>query len=71
MEQKGDPITRTKKYNEVGYPVDCANMCEMNPRCILWAWDKKVLTCKITLLKGKFKLYLIKKMLINLFCTKW
>ncbi len=55
MEQKGDPMTRTKKYKEVGYPVECAAICEDHPKmqCILWAWNKEKLTCRVTLLKGK------------------
>ncbi len=55
MEQYGYPITRTKKYYDVDYPVDCAYICEYREKkdCILWQWNNKKLTCKITLLKGK------------------
>jgi len=57
MEQEGYPITRTKKYKDVGYPVECAEKCEYRPKknCILWQWNKEKLTCKITLLKANPK----------------
>merc|ERR1719354_1507764 len=57
MEQYGSPITRTTKYKEVGYPVQCAEICEdyHKMRCILWAWNKEKLTCRVTLLKANKK----------------
>jgi len=57
MEQEGYPITRTKKYKKVDYPVDCAVICQYRhkKRCILWVWNKEKLTCKMTLLKANQK----------------
>ncbi len=55
MEQFGGPIKGTKMYKKVRYPVECAAICKDRKRqgCILWAWNKKKLTCKVTLLFGK------------------
>jgi len=59
MEQGGGPSTRPVTYKKVRYPVECAELCEDTIRkittCILWAWNKETLTCKVTLLRVNSK----------------
>jgi len=57
MEQEGYPITKYRKiYKEVNSPEDCAYICEYDfkKKCILWEFNKKEYTCRLTLLKAKW-----------------
>ena len=39
---------------KVDYPVQCANICDANEKCVKWQHNRKNLKCKLSLLEGNF-----------------